>query len=1046
MTIHREIHLEDEICADLAAAGWLFDATDASRYDRAQALLVDDVVAWIKASQPKAWAAVDKSHGSAAAKVIAERLRKALDAQGTLAVLRGGFDMIGLKQPIAMCQFKPALAMNADLQGRYAANRLRVVRQVRYSLHNENCIDLVLFVNGIPVATAELKSHYTQSVQDAIYQYQTDREPMFKPKNAPEPLLAFPGGALVHFAVSNAEAAMSTRLAGLDTTFLPFNQGDQGGAGNPPKDGIATDYLWKEVWQRDSFLQILGRYLVPVKNDKKQLVGWIFPRYHQLKVTRKLVAAVLRDGPGNKYLVQHSAGSGKTNSIAWTAHFLADLHDAQDHKVFDTVIVISDRTVLDDQLSEAIESFERTKGVVAIVSGEGISKSKELAEALSAGKKIVVCTIQTFPFALEEVRKLAASKGKRFAVIADEAHSSQTNETAAKLRLVLSAAEQAELQDGGEFSTEDLLAAQMTAKAGADEKAGITYVAFTATPKDKTLQLFGTRPDPTRKPAADNVPAPFDVYSMRQAIEEGFILDVLKTYTSYKVAFSLAHHGKTITSKEVDQSEAMKGIMGWVRLHEYNIAQRVQVVVEHYRKHVAALLGGKAKAMVVTGSRKEAVRWQIATRKYIADHGYRIETLVAFSGEIIDLDSGPDPFTETSKSLNPRLAGQDIRNAFKSGDYQLLLVANKFQTGFDEPLLCAMYVDKRLGGIQAVQTLSRLNRCYPGKDQTFVVDFVNDPADILAAFKPYYETAELAGVTDPHIVYELRAKLDGQAWYDSYEVDRVVNVALKGKKAKQSDLDAATTPVASRLLRSYAEAKKAWEAAGDDAKASKAAKDRMDALILFKSDIAAYVRIYGFLSQIFDYGNTDIEKRSIFFRLLHPLLTYGREREGVDLSALRLTAYTIKNIGDARNNLSEGDPAKIYPTTETGSGSVQDKTKVALAELIARVNDLFEGDLTPGDKLVYVNDVIRGKLMESEKLIEQAVNNTKEQFANSPDLTSELINAVMDALTAHTAMSKQALESEKLREDMKGVLLGVGRLWEGLRERGVSDRGADRQI
>jgi type I restriction enzyme R subunit len=441
--------------------------------------------------------------------VVAERLRKSLDSQGTLAVLRQGFEMIGLKHAVAMCQFKPALAMNADLQARYAANRLRVVRQVHYSVHNENSIDLVLFVNGIPVATAELKSHYTQSVQDAVYQYKTDREPFFKPKNVAEPLLAFPGGALVHFAVSNAAAEMTTRLAGLDTTFLPFNQGNAGGAGNPPKAGIATDYLWKEVWQRDSFLQILGRYLVPVKNAKKQLVGWIFPRYHQLTVTRKLVAAVTLEGPGNKYLVQHSAGSGKTNSIAWTAHFLADLHDAKDQKVFDTVIVISDRTVLDDQLREAIMSFERTQGVVAVITGEGASKSKELAEALSAGKKIVVCTVQTFPFALEEVRKLAATKGKRFAVIVDEAHSSQTNETAAKLKMVLSAAEMAELIDGGGVSAEDILAAQMTAKAGDDEKAGITYVAFTATPKDKTLQLFGTRPTPraSRRPTTSRRPS-----------------------------------------------------------------------------------------------------------------------------------------------------------------------------------------------------------------------------------------------------------------------------------------------------------------------------------------------------------------------------------------------------------------------------------------------------------------------------------------------------------------------------------------------------------
>ncbi len=1036
MSIHKEVHLEDEICADLTAAGWLYDAADAGHYDRTQALFVDDAVAWIKAGQPKAWEAIEQSHGAAAPKVVAERLRKSLDSQGTLAVLRQGFDMIGLKHAVAMCQFKPALAMNAGLQARYAANRLRVVRQLHYSVHNENSFDLVLFVNGIPVATAELKSHYTQSVQDAVYQYKTDREPFFKPKNVAEPLLAFPGGALVHFAVSNAAAEMTTRLAGLDTIFLPFNQGNAGGAGNPPKAGIATDYLWKEVWQRDSFLQILGRYLVPVKNAKKQLVGWIFPRYHQLTVTRKLVAAVTLEGPGNKYLVQHSAGSGKTNSIAWTAHFLADLHDAKDQKVFDTVIVISDRTVLDDQLREAIMSFERTQGVVAVVTGEGASKSKELAEALSAGKKIVVCTIQTFPFALEEVRKLAATKGKRFAVIADEAHSSQTNETAAKLKMVLSAAELAELQDGGDVSAEDILAAQMTAKAGADEAAGITYVAFTATPKDKTLQLFGTRPDPTRKPAPDNIPAPFHVYSMRQAIEEGFILDVLKTYTSYKVAFSLAHKGKQIDSKEVDRSEAMKGIMGWVRLHEYNIAQRVQVVIEHFRKHVAGLLGGQAKAMVVTGSRREAVRWQKATRKYIADHGYKIETLVAFSGEVLDLDSGPDPFTEHSKELNPKLGGQDIRNAFKGGDYQLLLVANKFQTGFDEPLLCAMYVDKRLGGIQAVQTLSRLNRYYPGKDQTYVVDFVNDPADILAAFKPYHETAELSGVTDPDIVLTLKAKLDGQALYESYEVDRVVNVAIKGQKAKQSELDAATTPVASRLLIAYAQAKKAFEAAGDDAKQAKAAKDTMDSLILFKGDIAAYVRIYGFLSQIFDYGNTDIEKRSIFFRLLHPLLTFGRERQGVDLSALKLTAYTIKSIGDPTLNLGAGDAVKIDPTEEGGSGEVQDKVKIALAELISKVNDLFEGDLTPGDKLVYVNDVIKGKLMESEKLAEQAANNTKEQFANSPDLANEIMSAVMDALSAHTAMSKQALESEKLRADMKDVLLGAGKLWEGLREKG----------
>jgi type I restriction enzyme R subunit len=533
-----------------------------------------------------------------------------------------------------------------------------VVRQVHYSVHNENSIDLVLFVNGIPVATAELKSHYTQSVQDAVYQYKTDREPFFKPKNVAEPLLAFPGGALVHFAVSNAAAEMTTRLAGLDTTFLPFNQGNAGGAGNPPKAGIATDYLWKEVWQRDSFLQILGRYLVPVKNAKKQLVGWIFPRYHQLTVTRKLVAAVTLEGPGNKYLVQHSAGSGKTNSIAWTAHFLADLHDAKDQKVFDTVIVISDRTVLDDQLREAIMSFERTQGVVAVITGEGASKSKELAEALSAGKKIVVCTVQTFPFALEEVRKLAATKGKRFAVIADEAHSSQTNETAAKLKLVLSAAEMAELIDGGECERRGH-PGRADGGQGRRRREGRHHLRGLhrhAQGQDAAAVRHPPRPHAQagarQHPGA--LPRLLDAPGHRGRLHPGRAEDLHLVQGGVLAGAQ----GQEIESKEVDKSEAMKGIMGWVRLHEYNIAQRVQVVVEHYRKHVAGLLGGQAKAMVVTGSRKEAVRWQKATRKYIADHGYKIETLVAFSGEVIDLDSGPDPFTEHSKELNPKLAGR----------------------------------------------------------------------------------------------------------------------------------------------------------------------------------------------------------------------------------------------------------------------------------------------------------------------------------------------------------------------------------------------------
>ena len=1033
MSLHKEISFESEICQHLASHGWLYSEGDATGYDRARALFPADVLAWVQATQPKAWDTLVKNHGAKASDTLLTRLRDQLDQRGTLDVLRHGIELLGLKTPLTLAQFKPALAINEDILARYATNRLRVVRQVHYSLHCENSIDLVLFLNGLPVATVELKTDFTQSIGDAIDQYRFDRHP--KPKGqSPEPLLSFPAGALIHFAVSNKVVAMVTKLAGPATVFLPFNLGDDGAAGNPvnPAGGHRTAYLWEQVWARESWLEILGRYLIARRDQKNQIASIIFPRYHQLDVTRKLQAAVLTDGPGGKYLIQHSAGSGKTNSIAWTAHFLAELHDAANKKVFDTVLVVSDRNVIDAQLQEALFDFQRTTGVVATITNQDGSKSGKLAEALSGDKKIVVCTIQTFPFALEAVRKLAATQGKRFAVIADEAHSSQTGEAASKLKAVLSPEELKELSDGGEISTEDILAAQMASRA---DDGGITFVAFTATPKNKTLELFGTRPDPTRKPAPDNVPKPFHVYSMRQAIEEGFILDVLQNYTPYKLAFKLAHDSQELDDKEVERQAAMKGIMGWVRLHPYNIAQKVEIVVEHFREFVSPLLQGKAKAMVVVASRQEAVRWQLAVEKYIKTHGYLIGTLVAFSGEVIDPESGPDGFTENSPALNPKLKGRDIREAFKGDEYQLLLVANKFQTGFDQPLLCGMYVDKRLDGIQAVQTLSRLNRAHPGKDTTYVVDFVNDPEDVLASFKMYHTTAELSSTTDPHLVFDLRSKLDAAGHYDDFEVDRVVEVELN-PNAKQSDLIKALEPVQDRLMKRYKASQAALAAAKikADATATKAAQDELDALLLFKGDLGAYIRLYTFLSQIFDYGNTGIEKRAIFFKRLLPLLEFGREREGIDLSKVVLTHHDLKDQGKRNLPLGPGETPKIDPLTDPGGGSVQDKDKALLREIIEKVNDLFEGALTDQDKLVYVNNVIKGKLLESETLRQQATSNTKEQFANSPDLKTELLNAIMGALDAHTLMSTQALNSISVQSGLKDILLNHAGLYEGLRK------------
>lgn len=1024
MSLHKELSFEDEICEHLSKHGWLHAEGDAATYDRARALFPADVLAWVQATQPKAWEILVKNHGAKAEETLLNRLRDQIDQRGTLDVLRQGIEMLGLKEKLKLAEFKPALAINADILARYAANRLRVVRQVKYSLHNENCIDLVLFLNGIPVATVELKTDFTQSIGDAIDQYRFDRQPRPKGQN-PEPLLSFPNGALVHFAVSNSEVHMVTKLNGPATKFLPFNQGNDGAAGNPvnPQSGHRTAYLWEKVWARESWLEILGRYLVAKRDNKKQIESFIFPRFHQLDVTRKLQAAVLQDGPGGKYLIQHSAGSGKTNSIAWAAHFLAELHDAKHEKMFDTVLVVSDRTVIDTQLQDAIFDFERTSGVVATIKGGEGSKSKELAGALDGSKKIVVCTIQTFPFALEAVRELAATKGKRFAVIADEAHSSQTGEAASKLKQVLSPEELAELNDGGEVSTEDILAAQMAARAG---ESGITFVAFTATPKTKTLELFGTKGE-------DGLPHAFHVYSMRQAIEEEFILDVLKNYTSYKLAFKLAHEGKEYDQTEVERSAAMKGIMGWVRLHPYNIAQKVQVVVEHFREFVAPLLDGKAKAMVVVSSRLEAVKWKLAIDKFILDQGYKIGTLAAFSGEINDKDSGPDAFTETNKTLNPNLKGRDIREAFKTDEYQILLVANKFQTGFDQPLLCGMYVDKRLDGIQAVQTLSRLNRAHPGKDTTYVVDFVNEAADILKSFKVYHTTAELSATTDPNLVFNLRSKLDAGGHYDDFEVDRVVEAEMKGEK--QSELLKALEPVVDRLMKRYKAAQEALKIAKEkkDENAIKAAQDELNALVLFKGDMGAFIRLYTFLSQIFDYGNTAIEKRAIFYKRLLPLLEFGREREGIDLSKVVLTRHKLLDKGKQPMPLNEGETPKLEPITDTGGGSVQEKTKVYMAELIEKLNELFGAETTEQDQLVYVNHVIRGKMLESKKLRQQAANNTKEQFATSPDLDQELMNAIVDALDAHNAMSRKALDSETVRKGLKNILLNHADLWELLR-------------
>ncbi|HEU5422541.1 MAG TPA: type I restriction endonuclease, partial [Nitrolancea sp.] len=657
MSKHREKTFEDEVVAHLTANGWRLG--NPARYDRARALYPDDVLGWLRDTQPQALAKVAAPAGQTVDDVVLDRLAAVLDKDGPLRVLRRGFKHINAQ--FAMCQFKPSQGLNPDTLARYAQVRCTVIRQVRYSRHKGDSIDLVFFVNGLPVATAELKTDFTQRIHDAIKQYRQDRPPRDPAANQAEPLLTFKRGALVHFAVSTDEVAMTTRLAGPDTHFLPFNLGHDGGAGNPPNpDGYRTAYLWERVLQRDSLLDILGNFLHLERTEEATPDGGtrvrealIFPRYHQWEAVGRLLAAARDEGPGHNYLIQHSAGSGKSNSIAWLAHRLATLHDDGDRKVFDSVIVVTDRTVLDRQLQETIYQFEHKSGVVVPIKDDGPSKSEQLKTALLDRAPIIIVTLQTFPFVVEAIRQQASLRDRAFAVIADEAHSSQTGSAASNLARVLTAEQ---LAEGEEVAAEDVLLAAMEARAA---HRNISYFAFTATPKAKTLQRFGRRPNPALPESDTNLPEAFHVYTMQQAIEEGFILDVLQNYTTYRLAFRLAHNGAEYDEAEVDRARALKSLMRWVRLHPYNIAQKVEVIVEHFHHNVLTLLEGRAKAMVVTGSRKEAVRYKLALDAYVKRQGYRdVAALVAFSGEVGDPESGPDPFSE--HSMNPGLKGRDI--------------------------------------------------------------------------------------------------------------------------------------------------------------------------------------------------------------------------------------------------------------------------------------------------------------------------------------------------------------------------------------------------
>lgn len=1061
----QEKIFQNDILNQMQSHGWLLG--ESNQYNKQLALYPEDVIAFVKASQPEQWDKLTKHYPdterntAATADALLKSLERDLKNKGTLWVLRNQVKDRGAK--FDLCSFKPDHDLNPAASSRYEQNILRVVPELVYSPNGyDGRIDLTLFVNGIPVATCELKSEFKQSIDNAKVQYMKDRQPKDPTTKKPEPLLTFKRGALVHFAMSQYNVAMTTRLNGKKTFFLPFDQGtSDGGQGNdiPANDNdYATAYLWNEIFQKDNLLLILSRYIHLEVKDEEQLDGsikvketLIFPRYHQWAVVSKLLNTVDIEGTGHKYLIQHSAGSGKSNSIAWLSHQLASKHYTSpsiesDHpelgkkvgdKVFDSVIVITDRTVLDSQLQDTIYQFDHNEGIIARVNRETAqgSKSSQLAGELKSSTAIIIVTIQTFPHVLDAIRKDSTLAGRSYAVIADEAHSSQTGTTARKLREVLMSEQ---LEGDTELDSEDVLRLSLEARKGSNN---ISYFAFTATPKAKTLELFGRRPD-MDTPASDaNKPLAFHVYSMRQAIEEGFILDVLQNYTSYRVAYQLAHDNPE-TDKEVDSKKAASKMAKWIRLHPYNISQKVETIVEHFNSKIKHLLGGEAKAMVVTCSRLEAVRYKLAFEKYVQKKGYEnVNALVAFSGEVNDPDLPDQPFTENNMNLN--LRGRDMRKAFDSNDYQVMLVANKFQTGFDQPKLVAMYVDKPLKGVECIQTLSRLNRTHKGKDMTFVLDFVNEPEDVLEEFKVYYQTAELSGVSDPNLVYEIMEKLGEVGIYKWFEVETFVT-AYNSKHANQAKLANLCKAPVERFSVRYKEATQVLQSAQADLSKAKTerndkaikfaensvkhAKEARDVLEVFKKNLISFYRYYEFSSQIVDFDDYDLEKLSIFAKHLHPLLRFDVMDDEIDLTDVVMTHYRLHEQREADlqlgHKIGEEPASYLSPSKEGAGATAKDPKTELLNEIIERMNDLFvEDGLSETDMINYAN-TIAGKVAENEVVMDQLRSNTKEQ-AMLGQFPESINNAVIESMGIHEHMAMKVLSNEAVAKGFAGLMFDV---------------------
>lgn len=950
--VHSEAAFESVIESYLLAHS--YQNVDKKGYDRTRAIFPATVLAFIQTTQPTSWAKLEALHGAHTGEQILSDLCKWIDNHGVLNTLRHGFKCYGRSLQVAY--FKAVHTMNPELEAQYAANCLGITRQLQYAPNHTKSLDVTISLNGIPVATVELKNPLThQTVEHAKRQYKEDRDPR-------ELIFEFKRRTLVHFAADTEQVFMTTRLAGNATYFLPFNKGWDGGAGNPADPQgrtYRTAYLWEEVLQRDSLLDLLARYIhlqvekkISDEGKKYDKETMIFPRYHQLQAVRHLIEAAQKDGPGTNYLVEHSAGSGKSNTIGWLAHRLASLHNAQNERVFDSVIIITDRLVLDKQLQDTVYQFEHKMGVVQKIDDD----SRQLAQALEGGVPIIITTLQKFPYVSRQLEKLAEERGeagkgilptRRFAVVIDEAHSSQGGESATDLKKVLGG-EQLEEEarqkaiEEGEEKMEELY--RNMAKRG--KQANLSFFAFTATPKHKTLKVFGQKGAPSHR------------YTMRQAIEEGFIMDVLKHYTTYATYFKLVQSSGE--DPQVERKNAAKALARFLRLHPHNIAQKTEIIVEHFYNVTRYKIGGHAKAMVVTGSRLEAVRYKLSFDAYIKASGYPIKSLVAFSGVVKD-DKIPD-FTFTEEGMNDGIKEKELPEKFASTEYHVLLVAEKYQTGFDQPLLHTMYVDKRLAGIQAVQTLSRLNRTHPLKEDVFVLDFVNDREEIKEAFKTYYEGAEIGEEADPANMYRLQQELELSGVFMSEDVERFCQIYFKPKQrqsvADHEAMNAAMDPAVSRFAVML--------------------RDKEEEAELWRGKMQSFKNLYSFLSQIIPYQDSDLEKLYVFLRHLSAKLPLRKSGPRYNFDdEVRLEYYRLQKISEGSISLREGYARPLDGPTEVGTGMVREDP-IVLSQLIDIVNERFGTEFNQADQLFF--DQLVETAIRDEAIIKAAEVNPEDKF------------------------------------------------------------------